>query len=336
MMVEPLQIAGLRVPESLPPVLLAPMSGVSDLPFRRLVRRMFDGLVFSEMIAGRELLRGTARSGRMVLFDDDERCRAVQIAGRDPALMADAARCAVDYGADLVDINFGCPMKKVVNGLGGAAILKDEPLAVRILEAVVGAVRVPVTLKMRLGWDAGSMNAPRIAHLAEASGVCMITVHGRTREQMYRGRADWLAVRAVSERIEVPLVVNGDIACVGDARTALAQSGAVAVMVGRAACGRPWLPGGIAQALATGTRPPVPSAGAMLEIVLAHYDDMLGFYGVDQGLRIARKHLAWYLRAWPDGRHVARRLAACERADEVRRALRAFYEGLTTDRGLAA
>ena len=333
MTTEPLRIEGLP---DLPPVLLAPMSGVSDLPCRRMVRRFFDGLIYSEMIAGKEMLRGTAQSRRMAMFDEDEMLPAVQIAGREPALMADAARLAVDQGAVLVDINFGCPAKKVVNGLGGAALLKDEPLAARILEAVVRSVDVPVTVKMRLGWDASSVNAPTVARIAEAAGIRMITVHGRTREQMYDGRSDWSAVGAVRAQVAVPVVVNGDIGDGRAATAALRQSGADAVMIGRAVCGRPWLPGLVADHLACGCHRPEPSPEIVARVALQHYDDILGFYGTARGVRIARKHLAWYLQSWPHAPELMRRLVLLEHPGEVRAAIRDFVEGLTSRRARAA
>ncbi|MCB1972039.1 MAG: tRNA dihydrouridine synthase DusB [Geminicoccaceae bacterium] len=283
---------------ALPPVLLAPMSGVSDLPFRRLARRGFGGLIFSEMIAGREMLQGTEQSLRMALFDADEPLASLQLAGRDPKLMADAARLAVDLGARLVDINFGCPVKKVVNGLGGSALMRDEPLAGAILDAVVRAVDIPVTVKMRLGWDRDHLNAPAIARRAEQAGVRMVTVHGRTRDQMYEGRADWAAAAKVREAISLPLVINGDIETAADAREAMRLSGADAVMIGRTTCGRPWHARALADALAGGREVEPLPPDEQARLLIEHYDLLLEFYGENRGKRIARKHL---LRAL--GRH---------------------------------
>jgi len=281
------------------PVLLAPMTGISDLPFRRLAQGFGAGLVYSEMIAGRELLRATAQSERMARFAGTDRPHAVQLAGRDPQVMADAARLNADRGVDIIDINFGCPAKKVVGGLGGAALMRDEALAGRILDAVVGAVTVPVTLKMRLGWDDQSRNAPRMARIAEDCGVQAIAVHGRTRGQFYDGRADWRAVAAVRHATRLPLIVNGDIGDDDSAEHALAQSGADAVMIGRAARGRPWLPGWLGARLTGNSPPPWPDALGMVGVIGAHLEAMLRFYGTAQGLRIARKHIGWYAELLP-------------------------------------
>ncbi|MEZ5826361.1 MAG: tRNA dihydrouridine synthase DusB [Geminicoccaceae bacterium] len=316
----------------LPPVLSAPLSGVSDLPFRRMVRRYFSGLVFSEMIAGKEMLQGTEQSLRMALFADDEPLPAVQLAGRDPAIMAEAARLCAGLGARLIDINFGCPVKKVVNGLGGAAIMRDERLAASIVEAVVAAVDVPVSVKMRLGWDRSSMNAPVIAQLAEAAGAVMVTVHGRTRDQFYDGEADWSLVADVRDAISLPLVINGDIDTATDARRAKLLSGADAVMIGRAAFGRPWHVGALAEALASGGEVEPVESSVELERLLDHHDLMLSFYGPVRGRRIARKHLLRALERHAGGANEGRRMANIEDSGEVRAALRAFYDVLSRSR----
>ncbi|GAB4268320.1 MAG: tRNA dihydrouridine synthase DusB [Pararhodobacter sp.] len=283
-----------------PPVLLAPMSGITDLPFRACVARFGAGLVVSEMIASGELV--TARPSRKAA----SRARAeidagvptsVQLAGREAGAMAEAARIAEGQGAPMIDINMGCPAKKVVGGLSGSALMRDPDHALGLIEAVVGAVSVPVTLKMRLGWDDTCLNAPDIARRAEAAGVRMITVHGRTRAQFYTGSADWSAIRAVTEAVTVPVIANGDITDAASAREALAQSGAAGVMIGRGAQGRPWLPAQIAAEI-FGTQPPeIPQGSALADLVASHYESILSFYGRDLGLRIARKHLGWYVDA---------------------------------------
>lgn len=281
------------------PVLLAPMSGVTDRPFRRLVRRYGGGLVFSEMIASSQMIRAHHETLRMSTPCADEAPMAVQLAGNEPEVMAEAARLNVDRGAALIDINMGCPVKKVIKGYAGSALMRDEVLAGRIMEAVARAVSVPVTVKMRLGWDDENRNAPQLARIAELSGMAMVTVHGRTRCQMYTGSADWSAVRAVRAAMSLPLIVNGDIDSEDSAAQALADSGADGVMVGRACQGRPWLLGDIAHFLATGERRPEPSAAERRDLVLEHHADILVHYGAYKGLRVARKHVAWAVHGLP-------------------------------------
>lgn len=294
------------------PVLLAPMAGITDLPFRRLVARFGAGLVVSEMIACRELLgrrRGAQAAARLRLEGGGEAAagqppEAVQIAGCEAEPMAEAARIAEAEGAAVIDINMGCPSKRVTGGMSGSALMRDADAALRLVEAVRGAVAVPVTLKMRLGWDDASCNAPQIAARAEAAGVAMITIHGRTRCQFYTGAADWAAIRAVVTGVGVPVVANGDIVDPASARAALAASGAAAVMVGRGARGAPWRLAQIAAALRGAPAPEVPKGDALADLVAAHLEAMLSFYGPDLGLRVARKHLGWYLEtAGPEGGH---------------------------------
>ena len=280
-----------------PPVLLAPMAGISDLPFRQLVLSFGAGLVVSEMVASQEMVQAKPGVRERAALGLGQDRTAVQLAARDPYWAAEAARMAEAEGARLIDINMGCPARKVVGGASGAALMRDLPLAARLIRAITGAVRVPVTLKCRLGWDAASLNAPELARMAEAEGVRMITVHGRTRQQFYKGRADWAAIRAVRRAVRIPVVANGDITSVSAARAALAASGADGVMVGRGAGGRPWLPAQIGHALFGAPAPEVPKGRALVEMVLGHYRASLSFYGKDLGGRVIRKHLGWYMDA---------------------------------------
>jgi len=283
-------------------VLLAPMSGVTDVPFRRLVRELGGKVTFSEMIASREMVHASLRSRRMAERDSAAGLHAVQLAGREPAMMAEAARINEATGADIIDINMGCPARKVVGSLCGSALMKDLPLACTIIEATVGAVKVPVTLKMRTGWDETTRNAPELARIAEDCGVQMITVHGRTRAQFYNGRADWRFIRSVKEAVDLPVVANGDIETYDDIDVCLEQSGADGVMIGRGAYGRPWF---IAQAdayLRDGIRREAPPAAVRLGLIERHYTAMLRHQGEDAGVRNARKHFAWYLKGMPEAK----------------------------------
>ncbi len=277
------------------PVILAPMSGVTDLPFRRLARELGAGLVVSEMIASWAMVRENKATLRMAEMDG--RPTSIQLAGCDPAAMAEAARIAVGKGADIVDINFGCPVKKVAVGqMAGSALMRDEAAAARILEATVRAVEVPVTLKMRMGWDHNSLNAPRLARIAEESGIRLVTVHGRTRQQFYTGTADWDFIAEVKQAVRLPVIANGDITTEDDAAEALRRSGADGVMIGRGCYGRPWFPAQVAQFLQTGERIPEPDLATQKAIMLKHYAAMRSHFGDQPGMRLARKHLSWYSR----------------------------------------
>ncbi|MCC5861294.1 MAG: tRNA dihydrouridine synthase DusB [Gammaproteobacteria bacterium] len=297
-----------------PPVLLAPMAGVTDKPFRVLCKRLGAGLCASEMTTADPRLRSTRKTRLRLDHDGEPAPIAVQIAGADPAMLAEAARHAVAHGAQIIDINMGCPAKKVCRAWAGSALLRDEPLVARILECVVAAVAVPVTLKIRTGWDAAHNNAVAVARIAEAAGIAAIAVHGRTREQRYHGAAEYRTIRRVKAAVSLPVIANGDIDSPAKAAEVLAQTGADAVMVGRAAQGRPWIFREMAHHLATGSLLPPPSPLEVETILLEHLEALYLFYGEQQGVRIARKHLAWYCAGHPGSEHFRAQVNRAETA----------------------
>mgnify|MGYP006286412887 CR=1 FL=1 len=328
-----MQIGPYRLANNL---VLAPMAGVTDRPFRQLCRRLGAGLAVSEMVASNSLLWGSEKTRRRADHTGEPEPRSVQIMGADPRMMAEAARHNVANGAQIIDINMGCPAKKVCNVAAGSALMQDEALVARILEAVVGAVEVPVTLKMRTGWDRDHRNAPRIARLAEAAGVQALAVHGRTRSDGYSGDAEYETIRQVKEAVALPVIANGDITGPEKARQVLEASRADGLMIGRPAQGRPWIFREVLHYLETGEKLEEPSTSEVRDLLLEHLDNLYAFYGEHTGVRVARKHIAWYSKGRRNGAAFRQGVNRVETAREQLEMVRGFFDRLIQGGEIAA
>jgi len=308
-------------------LIVAPMAGVTDRPFRMLCKRMGAGMAVSEMVASNSLLYGSEKTKRRANHEGEVDPISVQIVGADPGMLAQAARYNVDHGAQIIDINMGCPAKKICNVMAGSALMQNEKLVAEILDAVVGAVDVPVTLKTRTGWDKNNRNAIRIARIAESSGIQALAIHGRTRACAYTGDAEYDTIRAVKAEVKIPVIANGDITTPEKAKYVLEHTGADAVMIGRAAQGRPWLFREIAHFIETGEHLPAPQAEEIQRVLLDHAQELYAFYGEYTGLRVARKHISWYTRGLAGSAHFRHQMNQLESITEQLQAVREFFDG---------
>jgi len=306
-------------------VLLAPMSGVTDRPFRKLVNHFGASLVFSEMIASQAIVRGNRRTLKMSSFSDGEEF-SIQLAGCDENIMSEAAKFCQDLGAKIIDINMGCPVKKVVNGDAGSALMRDEIHASNIIKSVVKAVDVPVTLKMRTGWDDNSRNAPKLAKISEDCGVQMVTVHGRTRSQFYKGHSDWAFIKKVKDVVKIPVIANGDINSIQDAREVLSVSGADGIMIGRATFGRPWFIKQVQAYLDDRSEDTNPALPLVRDTVLNHFEDLLCHYGKNNGVLLARKHIGWYSRSYPDSTTFRSEINSMDNSSLIKEKISNFFQ----------
>jgi len=309
-------------------LIVAPMAGVTDRPFRSLCKKLGAGMAVSEMVASNSLLWGSEKTIRRGNHEGEVEPKVIQIAGADPAMMAEAAKYNVDNGADIIDINMGCPAKKICNVYAGSALLQNEPLVARIVDAVVKAVGVPVTLKIRTGWNKENRNALRVAKIAEEHGIQSLAMHGRTRACMYTGDAEYDTIRAVKQSVSIPVVANGDISTPEKAKFVLEYTGADAVMIGRAAQGRPWIFREIAHFLETGTHLPPPDVTEIREVLVGHLHDLYAFYGTERGTRVARKHISWYTKGLKNSAVFRARMNTLENAETQLAAVDEFFSGL--------
>jgi tRNA-dihydrouridine synthase B len=317
-----IEIGNIKLKEN---VILAPMSGVTDLPFRRLVKKFGSPLLISEMIASRAMILQTKESLKKCQKHDEIYPLSVQLAGCDPEIMAEAAKLNEQMGADIIDINFGCPVKKIVNGFAGSALMKDEPLAGKIMEAVVKAVKIPVTMKTRLGWNKENLNAPNIAKIAQDVGIKMITIHGRTRCQMYNGNADWQAIYKIKQAVKIPVIANGDIKNAEDAKKAVELSGADGVMIGRACYGKPWLIKQIIEEL-KGNKFEEPTIIEKKDILKGHFLEMIEHYGDRTAISLSKKHIGWYSNGLKNSASFRAKVNICDKKDDILEYIERFFD----------